>query len=751
MATTGETARFRVAMAAAAAILGILALPIVLGQVYAANDLGLFHLPLRHFYAHCLKSGDDFSWFPGIYCGFPLHGEGQIGMYHPLHLALYSALPFGAAFNLEILASYLALLAGVFVFLRRWDLPRDAALLGAIVFTFGGYNSGHYMHMNSVAILAHLPWLLTAFDVILRGDDPRRAAWARLAVGLLTASQLLLGHPQSVWFSAMVEGLYCAFLARPSRSCLRKVAGLAVGKGLGILGGAVQLLPTAEAVGGSHREVLTDTTRAAGSLPPLNLIQAVAPYLYHSRVVGPATTFGDISFGPSMTIGDWRVYEFGLYNGAIVPVLLAYLALRWRAIRPRRLVLGAGLLAGLGLVLAFGDYTPLFLVTSHLPGLSLFRLPARYLVIFHLASATLAAIAFADLAGLARERAVPLRSLRPLLILPAISLAIALWAHPAARRWPNLLPRSCFASRSHIYAGVALVVVATLLVMLAARGRRAALVAILLFAAADEAYYAVSFINSAPPLPLAMLVASRSVPPTPTADRLRSFDNLLTIKGARLVDGYAALVPRRELDYGRPPCLQVAGASWMVPLPDSLDWSPVPDPLPRARLVGKLLEFPNANAAMHLIDPRTTAIVAGPLRVREGPPGTAKVISDRPGRIHVLTDAPTRQLLVLTERHDRNWKATVDGKPRRVVPVYGDFLGCVVDEGAHRVTFRYRPWSLRLGGRLSMLALGLMGSWLGLALVRAGKIQESRPSASKEQPAVSAASRQQEGKDQDDE
>jgi len=748
MATTGETTRFRVALAAAAAILGILALPIALGQVYAANDLGLFHLPLRHFYAHCLKTGEDFSWFPGIYCGFPLHGEGQIGMYHPLHLALYSALPFGAAFNLEVLASYLALLAGVFVFLRRWDLPRDAALLGAIVFAFGGYNAGHYMHMNSVAILAHLPWLLTALDVILRGDDPTRAAWARLTVGLLTASQLLLGHPQSVWFSAMVEGLYCAFLAAPSRSYVRKLAGLAGAKALGILGGAVQLLPTAEAVGGSHRETLTDSIRAFGSLPPLNLIQSVAPYLYASRVVGPAATFGDISFGPSTTLGDWRVYEFGLYNGAIVPVLLAYLAIRRREIRPRRLAIGAGLLAGLGLLLAFGDYTPLFKVTSHLPGLSLFRLPARYLVIFHLASATLAAIAFADLAGLARGRALPVRALRPLWLLPLISLLIALWAHPAAKRWPKVLPRSCFADSTHVFAGVALVAVATILVMLAARGRRAALVAIILFASADEAYYAASFINSAPPLPMATLVESRPVPPTPTADRLRSFDNLLTIKGARLVDGYAALVPRRELDYGRPPCLQVAGASWMVPLPDSLAWSPVPDPLPRARLVVKVLEFPNANAAMHLIDPKTTAIVPGPLRIQDGPPGTAKLVSDRPGKIHLLTDAPTRQLLVLTERHDRNWKVTVDGKPRRVVPVYGDFLGCVVDEGAHRVTFRYRPWSERLGGRLSLAALGLMAASLGLSLVRQGKIDGSCPCAPKEEP---AGSRQPDGEGRGDE
>ena len=163
----------------------------------------------------------------------------------------------------------------------------------------------------------------------------------------------------------------------------------------------------------------------------------------------------------------------------------------------------------------------------------------------------------------------------------------------------------------------------------------------------------------------------------------------------------------------------------MLPLPDSLAWAPVADPLPRARLVSKLLEWPTPNTAMHLIDPATTAIVPGPLRVREGPQGTARVVGDRPGTISVVTDAPTRQLLVINERLDQGWRATVDGRPRRLVPAYGDFLACVVDEGTHRVAFRYQPWSRTLGGRLSLLGLAVMGGALGVSLAKArrGKIE----------------------------
>ena len=714
MTTTGETTRFRVALAASAAILAAFGLPMALGQVYAANDLGIFHLPLRHFYAHCLAAGDDFAWFPGIYCGFNLHGEGQIGMYHPLHLLLYAAFPFGIAFNLEILSSYVALLGGMTLFLRRWDLPRDAALFGGIVFAFGGYNFGHFFHLNSVAIIAHLPWLLWGIDEALRGEDRRRAAWARLAVALLTASQLLLGHPQSVWFSVLVEGLYALFLIVAYRAPSRRLIGLAWAKGLGVLAGAVQLLPTFEAVAGSQREVLTRALKAAGSLPPANLIQALAPYLYVSRVVAPPTHFGATPFGPATSLYDWRVYEFGLYNGAMVPALLGWLVLRRRELADRRLARGAALLATLALVLAFGKYTPLFKITANLPVFGMFRVPARYLVLFHLATAVLAAIAFADLGRQSRAGCLPWRSLRPLLLLPMLGLAIGLGAKGLARPWPRAMLRPYFAPNREILAGMALVGAATLLVLLAARGRRFAMIGIVLFAAADEGVYGLTFARSVPPRPLPELVADRAFPPTPRNDCIRSFDNMLTLSGIRIVDGYVALTPRRELDYSKAACLQVAGASWHIDQPDRDDWRPVADPLPRARLVSKAIEWPTPNTIIDRVDVRTTALVTGPIRLQDGPAGAATIRADRPGKLQVDAEAPTRQLLVLNERYDKGWEVRVDGRSRRPVKVNGDFLGCAVDAGRHRVTFRYRPWSLRLGGRLSLLGLGLMAATFGL-------------------------------------
>ena len=143
-----EKRLFYVGLVTAALILGVLSLPLFLGQVYTKADLGGLHLPLRFFYAQSLAVGDNFTWFPNLWNGFYLHGEGQAGMYHPLHLLLYSTLPLATAFNLELLLSYPFMLVGTFLFLRCWDLRCDAAVFGALVFTFSSFNLLHYIHPN---------------------------------------------------------------------------------------------------------------------------------------------------------------------------------------------------------------------------------------------------------------------------------------------------------------------------------------------------------------------------------------------------------------------------------------------------------------------------------------------------------------------------------------------------------------------------------------------------------------------------
>ena len=52
-------------------------------------------------------------------------------MAHPFHLLIYRFLPLTAAINIEMLATYVAALAGMFLFLRHLALPAGRPRLPA--------------------------------------------------------------------------------------------------------------------------------------------------------------------------------------------------------------------------------------------------------------------------------------------------------------------------------------------------------------------------------------------------------------------------------------------------------------------------------------------------------------------------------------------------------------------------------------------------------------------------------------------
>jgi hypothetical protein len=214
--------------------------------------------------------------------------------------------------------------------LRRWGLRRDACLFGALVFTFSGFNLLHYVHLNAVAVISHLPWLLLGLDTVLRSTDRRGVAWAQAGVAALTSSQLLLGYPQYVGLSLLVEGAYALWLGgrRQTRGGGRWVA-LAGAKGLGLLGGCAQVLPTWDVLAGSWRRQPSAAFLGSYSLHPANLIQLLAPYLFAAR-----------HYNPDASAAPCPLHEANLYNGAIVPVLLAWLWCRRHALGPMRPLAG---------------------------------------------------------------------------------------------------------------------------------------------------------------------------------------------------------------------------------------------------------------------------------------------------------------------------------------------------------------------------------------------------------------------------
>jgi hypothetical protein len=362
--------RWRIADGLAVLLLGLLTLaaygrlldPSVMLVDY---DALVYFYPLRAYAAAAVQQGRLPLWNPSSFGGAPFLANPQTALFYPLTaLFFWLAVPYAYSLNLVLHV----FLAGVcfYAFGRLCLEARPAAaLVGGAVFMLGGVLSGQYGHLNQLSAAAWLPL------VLLLGHRAVSDRSLRLALlgGCALALQLLAGHPQQTYMTLVALGLMAlwALWGRSPRALVagggRLVALLLSGFALA----AVQLVPTAELARDSVRGAgLGYRDAVAGSLWPWLLARAVLP-----------------SF-----VNDLGSTEYLGYLG-VAPLLLAALAL---GVAERRWVALGLLLVVPGLALALGGANKLYpLLYEHLPGLASFRVPARWLLLFTVGGAVLAA------------------------------------------------------------------------------------------------------------------------------------------------------------------------------------------------------------------------------------------------------------------------------------------------------------------------------------------------------------------------
>jgi hypothetical protein len=138
------------------------------------------------------------------------------------------------------------------------------------------------------------------------------------------------------------------------------------------------------------------------------------------------------------------------------------------------------------------------------------------------------------------------------------------------------------------------------------------------------------------------------------------------------------------------------------------DWLRVDNPLPRARLVAHAIVSEAPARDLDTIDIARTALVTAPLDLGSGPAGTVEILDDRPGRIQVVVNAQTPQLLVLTETWHPGWTASAGGRSIPCQPAYGSLLSCLVGPGHAEIDIRFFPRTLWFASGAA--AVGLLGA-----------------------------------------
>ena len=124
------------------------------------------------------------------------------------------------------------------------------------------------------------------------------------------------------------------------------------------------------------------------------------------------------------------------------------------------------------------------------------------------------------------------------------------------------------------------------------------------------------------------------------------------------------------------------------------------------------------------VDIRRAALVRSEVRATPGVEATATLLRDEPGRMLIQVSAPGRALLVTTEAYGRGSTATgpAGTTALQVLPVYGDYLGVVVEPGNYQLSLVFKHRSLRVGWYVSLSGLILTG----IVTAVASRIDRSR-------------------------
>ena len=694
------------------------------GQAPTLRDQGDFFYPLKLYTAERLRAGEIPLWNPLSGTGEPWLANGQSGVFYPPTLLFL--LPPGLAGGLFLLLHFAIAAWGARRFLKEENVSDGGALLGAAAFAASGFAASFSVFWNHFGAFAYLPGIAALARPGLR----TRASVLGLA-GLL-GLQAMAGSPE---MSAASIALALALAANPRDPYPEPVVPVPRWSGLRRCGAGVLLglalaawviVPMAELSLHSDRRLplpahardlgavgIPDLMSVAGFtppffggtylaslfLPPFALVAAAAAFAepHRRRLVFLLAGFGAVGIFLSIQVppGTWlralplldriRYASKGLAWTAFSAAMLAGLgidALRFGADDGRRrLKLGLGLLSVAALALAALAPAPTAVRLASGIGCAAVGLLAlgagRKVWTGALASGVAAAALVVSLAiGLASvPRFAPEAGIRrcPDVLEPLRRI-------PGRILTPPMGPLAAWAMRDGNFDAGAL-----------ARQREALL-------GYTNLTCRVPTVRTAAPMPTAAAAAMQA-----------SFD---------------------RADSVRPAAAASARALWTPFLPESLGSRKVGDfyraPLepyrPRFSFLRRYRIEPDAERAWQRVaagevdlarevlldrrpepDPDTShreapADSAAPMLV-------ARLAEDRPEEVVAELTTSSPGLLVITDLHYPGWIAESEGRRLPILRADGWFRAVALPAGTHRVSFRYRPLSVYVGGGISVATL----------------------------------------------
>lgn len=695
-----------------------------------------------------LKKGNLPLWNPYLFCGAPFLGGFQSALLYPPNW-IFLFLPVPWAINVSIVLHVMLLGFFMFLWMKKSAVGWLPAFLSSVLIMFSGAHFPHIYagHLPNLCAMAWIPLIFLCLDRL--SGNPQ---WKWILVGIAAFSmQILAGHPQYVYYTAIVSALYVAlkiiFFPREKPLSISLLAILSVFLG-GVSLCAVQILTGIEAAG--------ESVRAGGvpygfasmfSLPPENLLTLVFPNL-----------FGDLLFNPYW--GRTYYWESNLFIGVGGLTLALYALVKGG--RRERLV---GFIIFICLVLALGARTPLFDVFYvYLPGFNQFRGTAKFVFFVDMFISFLSGAGLHLLVSGSRKEmgkitfcllcCAVLSSMAAVIMYLAIAEVIPLswWRsilHFIAESGESYLPKALyykneFIARTASFAAIQVLIASVVLFLTA--------VAWLLYTKRGGYFIlAIVFLAVLEVLAVAGMTKTSFSVKESLPEGLVKFISTLDKKvrvlnlwrpnlalSTRVGDiwGYDPGVGRRYAEFiaftqGEAPrhasqyvsfhryhpLLKLTRLSYIIiPTHEGLKVHEIKDVMPHAvivydwRYVEKKEEILEEMAKKDF-DPIKTAIVERKLSIRPAPcsfPGKVEIETLDTDTMILNIETICSGLVFLTDNYSKGWRARSlgpDASNYEVLLADYTFMAIPVRAGQHKILLQYEPSGYKIGRRVSIGAL----------------------------------------------
>lgn len=718
----------------------------------AISDSIEYFYPYQKYFRDALLHHRVPLWNPHQSAGQPFAATGQIGVFYPVNALLTAALPAEDFFGPS--AALHCILAGLFMFLmlRGFRCRFEAALAGAVAYMFSGWLVVWTAFPPFLSAAAWAPLVILFLELALRRGSWRLSCAAGAALGI----DLLTGNPQVTAYVLLAAALLAAGHAAAPEKKLSAFKRFAIPAGMfalmatvGLLVGAVQVLPTLDLISQSSRPASNAGLLFQTGIKPHHLITFFMPDF-----------FGNPASGRYLFKAG--VYVTSTAYPGIAAVLLACMAFALRRDRASAVWTAAAAL-GVSGALGLAFVRPLF----HLPGFNMLHVH-RMLFLCALAGPALAALAWDAL--LKRDDQRKRKGGWIVFVTAAFAAAaivaatVILWNYSVRKLGLNPEKVSAFEGPASLrFILVLAAAIGAIALRRVSRGFASALLVIVI--AADLMTWGFNFNTAGDRNLVYPKTKSTEYLTTYRQCRIQGLHEILfpdsaTVFGFEDIRGYEPLGLARYAELMRSATRETTGTDpgysavvstndYNRPLLDLLNVCLV---LSMRELKADNLSAVYSDDIIIYLNRRALTRAAffdrwrverNPEKIRdevvsfdfrpaeelllekspgfepsaESNGGVAGIERYEPEKITIKVEAYSPGLVFVSDAMARGWEARVDGRPAELLAADYAFRAVPVSKGRHRVVMRYRPLSVRAGALLSLIALAASVFVLTIGLV----------------------------------